>query len=322
MIEALHDVQAPMGPQAGALFDLWLLMLVACVLVFVLVMAALALSLRRAPRGSVTTSPDMAAHPRLEAKLRRAVGWATAASTVLLLGLLVASFLTDRAIARLPLADALHIELVAHQFWWEARYHPGDPALAFSTANELHVPVGRPVLLTLSADDVIHSFWVPSLHGKKDLIPGRESTFAFRADKSGVYRGQCAEFCGYQHAHMALFVLADEPVDYERWAAAQREPAPEPASPVERRGHDLVVGTTCGMCHAIGGTPLRGRRAPDLTHVASRMTLGAGTIATSESSLADWVADPQRLKPGVNMPPHAFEAHDLAAIGAYLASLK
>jgi len=326
MSEALHDVQAPMGPQASALFDLWTIMLIVCALVFVLVMTALILALWRARRGgrggSLATLPDMARHPRRDSAVRRAVGWATAVSTVMLVGLLFASFLTDRAIARLPLDDAVQIELVAHQFWWEARYDVHDPKLAFFTANELHVPVGRPVLVTLRADDVIHSFWVPSLHGKKDLIPGRVSTFAFRADKSGVYRGQCAEFCGYQHAHMTLFVFADDPADYERWSAAQRDPAVEPTNPVERRGRDLVVGTTCALCHAIGGTNAQGRRAPDLTHIASRTTIGAGTVANSESSLADWVADPQRLKPGVNMPPHDYNAEDLAAIGAYLASLK
>jgi cytochrome c oxidase subunit 2 len=326
MSDALHDVQAPMGPQAAALFDLWTIMLIVCALVFVLVMAALAMALRRARRGgragSLAAPPDMARHPLRDSALRRAVGWATAVSTVLLIGLLFASFLTDRAIARLPLDDALQIELVAHQFWWEARYDVHDPKLVFFTANELHVPVGRPVLLTLRADDVIHSFWVPSLHGKKDLIPGRVSTFAFRADRSGVYRGQCAEFCGYQHAHMTLFVFADDPSDYERWASAQREPAAEPSNPVARRGRDLVVGTTCGLCHAIGGTNAQGRRAPDLTHIGSRRTLGAGAIANSEWSLADWVADPHRVKPGVNMPPHDYDAEDLAAIGAYLASLK
>ena len=121
---------------------------------------------------------------------------------------------------------------------------------------------------------------------------------------------------------MTLFVFADDPADYERWSAAQRDPAVEPTNPVERRGRDLVVGTTCALCHAIGGTNAQGRRAPDLTHIASRTTIGAGTVANSESSLADWVADPQRLKPGVNMPPHDYNAEDLAAIGAYLASLK
>jgi cytochrome c oxidase subunit 2 len=285
-------------------------------------MAALVIAIWRAPRATTSAKPDIEPHPGVEAKLRRAVTYAVGVCSVLLFGLLVASFLTDRAIARLPLEDALHIDLVGHQFWWEARYDATDPAVAFATANEMHVPVGRPVLLTLRADDVIHSFWVPSLHGKKDLIPGRESTFAFRADHAGTYRGQCAEFCGYQHAHMTLFVIADEPAEYEKWAAGQRRPAAAPTSEEQRRGLDLVEHSSCAMCHRIGGTSAQGRRAPDLTHVASRATLGAGTVPNDGKSLAAWIADAQKVKPGVNMPPHGFPPQDLAAMTAYLGSLR
>jgi cytochrome c oxidase subunit 2 len=239
----------------------------------------------------------------------------------LLFGLLLASFLTDRKLARLPLADAVHIQLTAHQFRWEARYHDVQPSRIFTTANELHVPVGRPVVLTLRSVDVIHSFWVPSLHGKKDLIPGRESTFALRADRAGVYRGQCAEFCGYQHANMLLYVIADEPADYEHWAEAQRHPAALPASAEARRGMELVVGATCAMCHAIAGTRAQGRQAPDLTHMASRSTIGAGILPNHAGTRAGWIIDPQAIKPGVNMPPTEFSGQDLNAINAYLATL-
>jgi cytochrome c oxidase subunit II len=297
-------------------------MFVACAVVFVLIMAALAFAVWRAPRATTSAKPDIEPHPLVDARLRRGVTYAASVATVLLVGLLVASFLTDRAIARLPLDNALHIDLVAHQFWWEARYDPTDPATTFATANEMHVPVGQPVLLTLRSDDVIHSFWVPSLHGKKDLIPGRESTFAFRADRTGVYRGQCAEFCGYQHAHMTLFVIADEPAEYERWVAGQRQPAVVPTTEEQRRGLELVEHSTCAMCHRIGGTRSQARRAPDLTHLASRMTLGAGTLPNDEVSLAAWIADPQKAKRGINMPAHAFAQQDLAAIVAYLGSLR
>jgi cytochrome c oxidase subunit 2 len=245
-----------------------------------------------------------------------------AVSTVLLLGLLVASLLTDRALARLPLADAVHIQLTAHQFWWEARYDDAEPSRIFTTANELHIPVGRAVVLTLRAADVIHSFWVPSLHGKKDLIPGRESTLAFRADRAGVYRGQCAEFCGYQHANMLLYVMVDEPGDYQQWAEAQRRPAVPPDGGEARRGMDLVVGSTCAMCHTIAGTRAQGRHAPDLTHVASRSRIGAGMLPHNASTRAAWIINPQAIKPGVNMPPHGFSADDLNAINAYLATLQ
>ena len=322
MIGGMHDVLTPAGPQAAALLYLWWVMLALCVLVFFAIMAALAIALWRAPRSTLHMAPDLSSLTRDEPRLRRAVVLAVAVSTVFLLALLFASIFTDRALARLPLEDALHIELTGHQFWWEAVYDDADASRMFVTANELHVPAGRPVLLTLRADDVIHSFWVPSLHGKKDLIPGRESTFAFRADRAGVYRGQCAEYCGYQHAKMVIFVFADAPADYERWADDQRKPATTPANDEERRGQELFVGSTCAMCHTVGGTRAQGRRAPDLTHIASRLTIAAGIMPNNAGTRAAWIADPHQFKPGVNMPAHSFAPQDMAAINAYLESLQ
>jgi cytochrome c oxidase subunit II len=322
MIGGLHDVQLPGGVQAEAIFHLWLVMLAVCVLVFVAVMAALGLALWRAPRATRATPADVSSLMQAEPGVARSVVAGLIVSVVLLVGLLAASVFTDRAIARMPLANALHIELTAHQWWWEARYDDPEPSRIFMTANELHVPVGRPVIVTLRADDVIHSFWVPSLHGKKDLIPGRESSVSFRADRAGVYRGQCAEYCGYQHANMTLYVMADEPADYEGWAARQREPASTPVDAQQKRGLQLFVGTTCAMCHAIAGTRAQARHAPDLTHVASRMTLAAGTIENNAGSRAAWILDPQRIKPGAKMPPEALAPQDLAAINAFLGSLR
>jgi len=321
-MNGIHDIRLPAGPQAAALFDLWTLMLITCTGVFVAIIVVLAVAVWRAPRATAKTLPDADAHPRKETMLKRSVGFAVATSAVLLFVLLFASFIADRAIATLPLDDAVHIDLIGHQFWWEARYDPSDPARSFATANEMHVPVGRPVLMTLRADDVIHSFWVPSLAGKKDLIPGRTSTIAFRADRAGIYRGQCAEFCGYQHAHMALIVVADAPADYERWLVVQRQPAREPSTAQERRGRDLVERASCAMCHTISGTAARGRRAPDLSHVGSRSSLAAGTLENTAASRAHWIADPQSYKPGVDMPPLAAAPADLVAISAYLGALQ
>lgn len=321
-MNGIHDVRIPAGPQAAALFDLWTVMLVTCTVVFVAIIIVLAVVVWRAPRATAQTAPDTAAHRQKEAALQRSVGYAVAASSVLLVGLLFASFVADRVVAALALDDAVHIDLIGHQFWWEARYDANDPALAFTTANEIHVPVGRPVLVSLRADDVIHSFWVPSLAGKKDMIPGRESTIAFRADRAGIYRGQCAEFCGYQHAHMALVVVADAPADYERWLDVQRQPAREPSTTQEQRGRDLVEHASCAMCHTIAGTAAKGRRAPDLTHVGSRSWLAAGTLENTGASRAHWIADPQSYKPGVDMPPLAAAPADLVAISAYLGSLQ
>ena len=322
MIEALHDVQVPAGVQAQAIAHLWHWLLAICTLVFVAVMVALAIAVKRAPRAGADTAPDLSSLWRGEPRVARVVWIAVGVSTLLLLILLGASVFTDRALAQMPLADGLHIELTAYDWWWDARYDDADPSRIFSTANELHVPVGRPVVVSLAGADVIHSFWVPSLHGKKDLIPGRPTTIAFRADRPGIYRGQCAEFCGYQHANMAIFVIAEAGDDYERWAARQRAPAPEPVTDAQRRGRDVFLGRSCAMCHAVNGTTAQARRAPDLTHVASRMTLAAGTLANTASQRAAWILDPQRFKPGAHMPSESFAPDDLAALNAYLEILK
>jgi cytochrome c oxidase subunit 2 len=311
---------APAGPQAALIYTLWLGTLALCGLVFVLVLGALLLAVARSRRGAAGAAPQVVGSP--EPGLRRAVVLATAVSAILLAGLLVASVWTDRALARLPLAGALHIELTGHMWWWEAVYDDAEPARVFVTANELHVPVGRPVLVTLAADDVIHSLWVPSLQGKKDLIPGRTATLSLQADRPGVYRGQCAEFCGWQHAQMALLVVADPPDVYEQWAARQRAPAASPIDASARRGKGLFVGSTCAMCHAIAGTAAGGRKAPDLTHVASRATIGAGALANTAAARAAWVADAQRFKPGVRMPPHPWPAPDMGDLLAYLDTLR
>jgi len=297
-----QHVLAAAGPQAAHIEALWWVMLVVCAAVFFAVLAALAWPLvRTRARGS--------------ARVHLAVGAAIAISTVLLIALSAASFLTDRALAGLG-PPQLVIELRAHDWWWEARYG------GFSTANELHIPVGEPVLVKLESDDVIHSFWVPNLAGKKDLIPGRHATIALRADKAGTYRGQCAEFCGLQHAHMALLVVAQAPEQYYAWAAAQARPAREPANALERRGRELFSVGDCADCHAIRGTRASARKGPDLTHLASRETLAAATLPNTLGHLAGWILDPQGVKPGANMPASRLSPDDLHALLAYLGTLE
>jgi len=322
VIGGLHDVQVPAGAQAQAIAGLWHWLLPICTLVFVAVMVALGLALWRAPRAGNDAEPDVSALWRPEPKVKRTVIAAAAVSALLLLVLLGESVLTDRALAQLPLENALHIELTGYQWWWEARYDDPDPSRIFTTANELHVPVGRPVIVTLIGADVIHSFWVPSLAGKKDLIPGRDTTVSFRADRAGIYRGQCAEFCGYQHAKMALYVIADRPEAYARWAERQRAPAPQPSSDEAKRGRDLFLARSCALCHAINGTSAQARHAPDLTHVASRMTIGAGALENTPSNREAWILDPQQFKPGTKMPSENIAPQDLAALNAYLGSLQ
>jgi cytochrome c oxidase subunit 2 len=318
---APQDMLQAAGPQAHHIEVLWWLTLAICLLVFAAVLGATAWALLRSPRADSATPPDLSSLVRPERLARVVVAAAVGISTLLLIVLTVASFATDRALARLG-PPALEIEITGHRWWWEIRYEDPDPTRIFLTANELHIPAGKPVLLKLKADDVIHSFWVPALHGKKDLIPGRDATISLQADNPGMYRGQCAEFCGVQHAKMVFLVIAHTAQEYESWAEAQRKPAPEPASSQQKRGREVFLGGTCAMCHAIQGTSANARKAPDLTHLASRQTLAAGTVPNTIGHLAGWILDPQGIKPGVNMPANPMSSDDLHALLAYLQTLQ
>jgi cytochrome c oxidase subunit II len=322
MNPGLHDALQAVGPQAAHIVELWRIFLFVCTGVFAVVMAALLYALWRAPRIHTQEPPDLSTVNVPEPRLRRSVNTAVAITILLLLVLLAASVFTDRALARLPLKDAINIEVTAHQWWWTVKYVNGPVSETFETANEIHVPVGRPVVVKLNSDDVIHSLWVPSLAGKRDLVPGRTATLAFQADRPGLYRGQCAEFCGFQHAFMAFEVHAHPPAEYEAWRLRQLSPAPEPADPKAQRGKALFQSVSCALCHAVQGTLAQGHKAPDLTHLASRRTIAAGTLPNTPGNLASWITDPHKHKPGVNMPANPLSRDDLDAIVAYLGTLK
>jgi cytochrome c oxidase subunit 2 len=319
-MNGLHNALDAAGPQSAHIAGLWWFTLALCGVVFVLVLAAFAWALRRAPRADEST-PARSEGPDSK-RVRLTIAGAVGISAIGLFALLVASVTTDRALAHLPVQDALHVEVVAHQWWWDIHYDDKDVSKMFGTANELHIPVGRPVIVTLKSDDVIHSFWVPSLHGKKDLIPGRTSTIELRADRAGTYRGQCAEFCGLQHAFMAFLVVATPSDEFEQWADAQRATPPESSDAAVVRGKELFLSGSCMLCHAVQGTDAAARKAPDLTHVASRATLAAGTLANTPENMSRWIADPQAIKPGVNMPAHPLPQADLAALVAYMETLR
>ena len=316
----MQDALNATGIQAAHVENLWWLMFWVCTAVFVLVIAALVAAVVRARRAEQRDESRVS--PQGERGLTRWVAGALAVSAVLLGILFFASIFTDRALAQLPLEDALHIDVTGYQWWWEVKYDDPRPSNVFTTANEIHIPVGKAVLMTLRASDVIHSLWIPNLAGKKDLIPGRINMLALRADAPGVYRAQCAEFCGWQHANMALFVVAESPSDFQKWLDAQRTPAPEPADDAKKRGREVFEHGTCAMCHAISGTTANATRGPDLTHVASRRTLGAGIIPNTPEHRAAWVANAQAVKPGANMPPQPLPAADFNALLAYLGSLQ
>jgi len=234
-----------------------------------------------------------------------------------------ASYLTDRAMQGEARPERLiEIEITANQWWWDVRYQSREPSQTIRTANELHLPVGMPARVTLKSNDVIHSFWVPNLAGKQDLIPGRRTDALLIPKRMGVYRAQCAEFCGAQHAHMALDVTVESWHDFNAWRRAQLRPAPPPATPLAAAGFAYVTSRECASCHNISGTPASGQVAPDLTHLASRRSIGAGTFPMTRGHLYAWIADPQGAKPGNNMPMVGLEADELHAIVAYLETLK
>jgi cytochrome c oxidase subunit 2 len=315
----MQSILQSAGPQAAHIESLWWLTLAICTVVFLAILVAVAWAVMRKRRGDAATPPDISFITKKERGAELAVVAGLGVSLLGLIVLTVASFVTDRALASLGAPD-LQIDVTGHQWWWDARYDDQDKSKIFTVANEIHIPVGKPVLLRLRADDVIHSFWVPNLSGKKDMIPGRDATLTLQADKPGIYRGQCAEFCGAQHAKMAFLVIADD--KYEEWAAAQRKPAPQPSSDQQKRGRDLFVDGRCAMCHAIQGTTANARHAPDLTHLMSRQTLAAGAVPNSIGHLAGWILDPSSIKPGSNMPPNPMEPDDLHALLAYLGTLK
>lgn len=215
------------------------------------------------------------------------------------------------------------ILVIGHQWWWEVRYIGGPPSTQFTTANEIHIPVGRPVDLRLETMDVIHSFWVPKLHGKVDMIPGQSNFIRVQADKPGSYQGQCGEYCGAQHAHMRLLVVADEPDAFEAWKNAQLKPAAPPADQEAMRGQEVFVSSACALCHQVRGTQAAGLIGPDLTHLASRQGIASNSYPNNKANLAAWVTHAQSLKPEVVMPNLTeFNGTDLRALVAYLQQLK
>ncbi|MEO8308803.1 MAG: cytochrome c oxidase subunit II [Pseudomonadota bacterium] len=245
----------------------------------------------------------------------------TGVSTVVLCGMVIWTLLTLKLVAAPHAATGLTIEIRAHQWWWEIRYVGEPPARTFVTANELHIPVGTPVSLRLIGDDVIHSFWIPALAGKTDVIPGQTNNAWIEADKPGVYRGQCSEYCGLQHAHMSAFVIAEPKRQFEAWWQQQLAPSQPP------RSAQLVIGaelfrSRCAACHTVRGIGAGGILGPDLTHLMSRNTIAAGTFRNSPESLSRWIANAQALKPGSRMPQMDLTAPQLDAVTAFVQTLR
>lgn len=220
-----------------------------------------------------------------------------------------------------PGPPAVRLEVTGHQWWWEVRYLDNNPSLEFTTANEIHVPVGKVVEISLRAGDVIHSFWVPTLAGKTDLIPGQENKTWIEADRPGVYRGQCGEYCGEQHAHMGFEVIASPAEQFENWRHEQLRGAAR-ADLVDPNGGENLFVSRCGICHTVRGTPAGGVGGPDLTHVMSRRMIGAASLPNTPGQLAAWIADPQHIKPGNEMPRLSLAGPQMASIRQYVETLR
>lgn len=312
----MQSVLAPHGPEAAAVATLGWALFAGGALIC-LAVAALVVLATRGGAGS----------RRIIASERFIVGSGVVLPVVVLAGLLSWGLALAGGRIAPPSPGALQIEVIGEQWWWRVRYGP-ETEQAFETANELRIPVGRDVELRLVSRDVIHSFWVPSLAGKVDMIPGMTNRLRLSASEAGVFRGQCAEYCGGPHALMSFHVVALEADAFEAWRAAQRRPAEAPATDALRAGQSVFFSAGCHGCHTVrgatvGGTDATGTIGPDLTHVAGRLSIGAATLPTAPMNFGRWVRENQHLKPGNRMPSFGFlSAADVDRLASYLGSLK
>ena len=316
----------PAGTQADAIASLWWIYFWVLIVIFILVVICTCIAFARTRR--VSARQEIAAQPVLgessnERRILALISGCVAATVVILFVLLFVDIFASRTVYGLSAErNPLSLKVIGHQWWWEVQYQdPADPSKTMTTANELHVPVGKVVRIELSSPDVIHSFWVPNITGKKDLIPGHPTKTWLKADRPGTFRGQCAEFC-HQHAHMRFDFVAEPPGEFEHWLTQARQNAHQPSNPAEQRGQNVFMSNQCVMCHNIEGTPARATVGPDLTHFASRKLIAAGSFPNTRGYLAGWIANPQNVKPGVRMPPNALSSDDLNALVTYLESLK
>ena len=322
----MQSALAPAGIQASRVSHLWWIYFWILTAIFAIVAVCILLAILRARPGSLPLPPNepIELSAAGERRVSTIVIGCVIASVVILFALLFVDVFTGVAVDSLASEpNPLSLKIVGHQWWWEVHYQDAqNPSKTMVTANEIHVPVGRVVRLELTSNDVIHSFWVPNMNGKKDLIPGHPTKTWLRADHAGTFRGQCAEFCGFQHAHMRLEFVAESPEKFETWLAQARQNAPPPSTPSQLRGEQVFLSNQCIMCHNIEGTNARATVGPDLTHIGSRQMLAAGSIPNTRGYLAGWIANPQNIKPGAQMPPNVLSSDDLNALVDYLQSLK
>lgn len=308
----------PRGPAAADIAVLWWVMFGIGAAVFVGVAALLAVaSVRR--RTQPVDADALTGEGFVGGSNALVVVGGIAFPAVVVVGLMVATVVTTDRVATVgnP-GEPLVVEVTGFQFWFDVRYPDHD----IRTANEVHVPVGRPVELRVTSADVIHSFWVPQLGGKIDLTPGYENTLRLVVDEPGEYRGFCTEYCGLQHARMQLLTVAHEPADFDAWLEDRSEPPEAPEEEGAVAGQEVFVGAGCSECHTIEGVSPRNDRYPDLTHLADRRTIAAGALPNNRGTLGGWILDPQGLKPGNHMPPANLTGEQLQDLLDYLETLE
>jgi cytochrome c oxidase subunit 2 len=312
----MHYLQS-YGPRADQIAALTWALLILSILVVVIVSALVLIGIRRRAVPSSAVRLEPVSHGSTTGVSWIYIGGGL--SILALFGAMVWTGYTMAAVQRPPSDPKLTIEIIGHQWWWQVRYQSLDQSRIFDTANEIHIPTGEPVQFRVHTDDVIHSFWVPPLGDKLDLIPNQTNTTWLQASQPGTYRGQCAEFCGQQHAHMALLVMADLPDQFQRWWDDQLKPA---SSDAQTPTGEMLFTVRCGACHTVRGTRAGGRLGPDLSHLMSRQTIAAATLPNKLAYLSGWIADPQRIKPGNLMPRLDLSGPELEQIRGFLAGLK
>ena len=310
------------GTGAAIIRQEWWILLAAAAAIFVLVVVLMLWAvLRQQRKQQGQPLGDMRDMPG-EAHAGGGTRWiwigGIAMPLLVLLGVFALTVTDIRALEAPPSKEVAAILINGHRWWWEVEY----PDLGITTANQIYVPVGQAVKIELTSNDVIHSFWVPQLQFKRDLIPGQTNTVWLQADKPGVYRGLCAEYCGLQHAQMNFMVVALYPKEYEQWVAHEGSDAAKPSDPLAKAGQQVFLGKGCMYCHTVRGTPAAGWLGPDLTHLGSRLTIAGGSLENNTGNLGGWILDPQHIKPGALMPATPLSGQELQELLAYLNGLK
>jgi cytochrome c oxidase subunit II len=316
-----HHMLHPASPQASNIEWLYWVIFWIVFVVFVLTI----LGFTRAAARSRVSAMEMLPIMKDEEGDRRAqwvVGSAIGVTVLTLFAILFMSVITGKKVEGLTSKQPITIQVTGHQWWWEVIYPSPQADQTVTTANEIHVPVGKPVVILTNSADVIHSFWAPSINGKRDLLPGYSSAFWIQIDQPGVYHGQCAEFCGLQHAHMGFSIIAEHDDAFEAWKAQQLKPAKDPTDSEAVHGREVFLTHACVMCHTIRGTDAGSRVGPDLTHIATRGMIAAETLPNTRGAMAGWIVDPQRIKPGNKMTPNPLQPDDLQALITYLQTLQ